>query len=437
MPTAATAFSWELYIAGVPFEHFGNISISQAVSGYGTSGVVTATMTVTTNNKTYGGSIISGDDLPINAEVVLTCSDENIKPPTFYVTSRQVDGNITKWTCCDIMSKTEKTLELTDSDFDENDKISFSVLAEKIKLQCGFTNIDCYGFSAISGKTVDKDSCSEVTARNVLETIAEALCGYWIASGMSISFVPFGRSNFSAEALSWAEINYCGRKTFSKVIVSDNSENIYISGSGDNYSTLVCETDYASQELADFILSVMLGTGTYYTYQAWKCEKGKAASWIYCGDIVFGNTDILRCNSVTLYPSASGLYFTASRNNVVEDETSYMSEVQRQLRKKLELDKINNNVAITKKGIYFFENGYKNMTASEQQDAKYGFTVDKGVTEYDGAMISKIMPKTAYWNEDKTQAIVSYKGKKFEYHIKKDSNGNVTDFYKEEIKEES
>lgn len=433
MPAAATVFSWELLIANIPVEHFGRISITQSVDGYGTSGVVTATMTVTTNNKTYGGTSISGNDLPINAEVKLICSDPNIQPPTFYVTNRQVDGGITKWTCCDIMSKAEKTLTFEDSDFTD-DKITIYNALERIKAQCGFEKINADGLALVANKELDRSDCEGNTARHILEVIACTLCGYWMADGSSISFVCFGKSVFGTTPPAYSAVNLGGQKIFSRVICTDDDD-IYISGEGDNSQTLICTSEYASQETADFILSVMLGGGTYYTYQAWSCERGKASEWLYPGDYLFGN-DILTCSSVTLYPSASGLYFAASRNNISEDETDYMSEVRRQLSRKVELNKINTNTAITKKGLYFFENGYKKKSAKEQKDAKYGFEVDKGVTTYDGAMVSKITPKSAYWNEDKTEATVSYEGKKFKYHIKRDDNGNVTEFSKEEITEE-
>ena len=94
-------------------------------------------------------------------------------------------------------------------------------------------------------------------------------------------------------------------------------------------------------------------------------------------------------------------------------------------------------MAITGKGLYLFENGYKAKTPEEQKKAKYGFKVENGVTEYDGVMMSKKMPKTAKWNADKTKAVVDFGGKKYEYTVEKDADGNVTSFSKEEVKEET
>ena len=209
------------------FEHFGNISITQAADGYGTSGVVTAVMSVTTYSKA-----VSGNDIAINAEVTLLCSDENIKPPVFYITNRTVDGNITKWTCCDIMSKSEKQIQFEDDDFTD-DHISVGDVLDKIKLQCGFSAIDSTGLSLVVTSELEHCSCENSTGREILELISETLCGYWVANGTSISFVPFGNSNFAVSAISFSEISYGGFKNFSRVICSDE-DNVYISGIGDD-----------------------------------------------------------------------------------------------------------------------------------------------------------------------------------------------------------
>lgn len=68
-PQAAKVFSWTLNIGGANFEHFGNISISQSVSGMGTSGVVMAAMQVTTWSNHY-----LANDIAPNSEVILSCS---------------------------------------------------------------------------------------------------------------------------------------------------------------------------------------------------------------------------------------------------------------------------------------------------------------------------------------------------------------------------
>ena len=403
------------------------MSISQSVSGYGVSGVVTATMTFVTDSIHASASE--------NAEVRLVCSGSLIAPPLFYVTGRKTSGGVTEWTCCDVCSKTDRLIEFTDSDFDANDKITISALLTKIHDQSGI-GVNASGLSALINKTFDKDKCVDgLTIRTVFETLAEAMCGYWVGIANEIKFINFGQVVFSAVPTAYKAIDFNGSRSFARVLCTDN-EAVYAAQANGSGKTLIVSTDYASQELADSILSMMVGSANNYTYQSWTCGKGKADEWLYVGLFRFG-TKFLTANGVSMSVSSSGLFFSASANTVDEDEVGYTSEVNRQLKKKLEFDKINGNVAITGKGLYLFENGYKAKTPEEQKKAKYGFKVENGVTEYDGVMMSKKMPKTAKWNADKTKAVVDFGGKKYEYTVEKDADGNVTSFSKEEVKEET
>ena len=401
------------------------MSISQSVSGYGVSGVVTATMTFVTDSIHASASE--------NAEVKLLCPGSLISPPLFYVTGRKTSGGTTEWTCCDVCSKTDRLIEFTDSDFDANDKITISALLAKIHDQSGI-GVNASGLSALINKTFDKDKCVDgLTIRAVFETLAEAMCGYWVGTANEIKFINFGQVVFSAVPTAYKAIDFNGSRSFARVLCTDN-EAVYAAQANGSGKTLIVSTDYASQELADSILSMMVGSANNYTYQSWSCGKGKADEWLYVGLFRFG-TKFLTANSVSMSVSSSGLFFSASANTVDEDEVGYTSEVNRQLKKKLEFDKINGNVAITGKGLYLFENGYKAKTPEEQKKAKYGFKVEKGVTEYDGALVSNVVPKSAAWNDDKTEAVVDFGGKKYKYKIVKDADGNVTDFSKEEVKE--
>lgn len=411
------------------------MSISQSVSSYGASGVVTATMTFSTPSRLQG---VDAYDIRQNAEVKLVCKNSAaIAPPLFYVTGRKSSGGITDWTCCDIVSKTDRLIEFADSDFDENDKITVSALLEKIHDQSGI-GVNASGLSALINKTFDKDKCVDgLTIRSVFETLAEAMCGYWLAVDNEIVFANFGQAvtTSAAAPTSYKAIDFNGMVAYSGVICTDNDA-VYTAQAQGVGKKMIVSTDYASQELADSILSAMVGSDTSYTYRSWSCGKGKAVEWLYPGQFQFGS-QFLVCNNVSMTVSSAGLFFSSSSNTIDEDEVGYTSEVNRQLRRKLEFDKINGNVAITNKGLYLFENGYKQMSAEEQKKAKYGFKVEKGVAEFGGALVSNVIPKSAAWNDDKTEAVVDFGGKKYKYKVVKDAKGNVTDFSKEEVKEET
>lgn len=400
------------------------MSISQSCSGYGTSGVVTATMTFVTDSIHASASE--------NAEVKLLCPGSLIQPPLFYVTGRKTSGSVTEWTCCDVCSKTDRLIEFADSDFDENDKITISALLEKIHSQSGI-GINASGLSELINKMFDKEKCVDgLTIRAVFETLAEAMCGYWCVVDNKIIFANFGQSVTVSAAVptAYKAIDFNGVRSFARVLCTDNDA-VYSANSDGSGKTLIINTDYASQELADSILSMMVGSANNYTYQSWSCGKGKADEWLYVGLFQFGQ-QFLVANSVSMSVSSSGLFFSASANSIDEDEVGYTSEVNRQLKKKLEFDKINGNVAITGKGLYLFENGYKAKTPEEQKKAKYDFKVEKGgVTKYGGAMVDSKLPEITF-KSDASGFTTKYGDTSIEYEMSIDGD-NLT--LKEKTKE--
>ena len=407
------------------------MSISQSCSGYGTSGVVTATMVFSTPSKPHGSGVaIDTYDIRQNAEVKLVCPGSLISPPLFYVTGRKTSGAVTEWTCCDVCSKTDRLIEFTDSDFDANDKITISALLTKIHDQSDI-GVNASGLSALINKTFDKDKCVDgLTIRAVFETLAEAMCGYWVGIANEIKFINFGQVVFSAVPTAYKAIDFNGSRSFARVLCTDN-EAVYSADSSGSGKTLIVSTDYASQELADSILSMMVGEDNNCTYRSWSCGKGKADEWLYVGQFKFG-AKFLTANSVSMSVSSSGLFFSASANTVDEDEVGYTSEVNRQLKKKLEFDKINGNVAITGKGLYLFENGYKSKTPEEQKKAKYDFKVEKGgVTKYGGAMVDSKLPEITF-KSDASGFTTKYGDTSIEYEMSIDGD-NLT--LKEKTKE--
>lgn len=398
------------------------MSISQSVSGYGVSGVVTATMTFVTDSIHASASE--------NAEVRLVCPGSLISPPLFYVTGRKTSGGTTEWTCCDVCSKTDRLIEFTDSDFDANDKITISALLTKIHDQSGI-GVNASGLSTLINKTFDKDKCVDgLTIRTVFETLAEAMCGYWVGTANEIKFINFGQVVFSAVPTAYKAIDFNGSRSFARVLCTDN-EAVYSANSNGSGKTLIVSTDYASQELADSILSMMVGEDNNCTYRSWSCSKGKADEWLYVGQFRFGQ-QFLVANSVSMSVSAAGLFFSSSANTIDEDEVGYTSEVNRQLKKKLEFDKINGNVAITGKGLYLFENGYKSKTPEEQKKAKYDFKVEKGgVTKYGGAMVDTKLPEITF-KSDASGFTTKYGDTSIEYEMSIDGD-NLT--LKEKAKE--
>lgn len=309
--------------------------------------------------------------------------------------------------------------------------LTLSALLTKIHDQSGI-GINASGLSALINKTFDKEKCVDgLTIRAVFETLAEAMCGYWVAVDNEIIFANFGQSVTASAAVptAYKAIDFNGSRSFARVLCTDN-EAVYSADSSGSGKTLIVSTDYASQELADSILSMMVGEDNNCTYRSWSCSKGKADEWLYVGQFRFGQ-QFLVANSVSMSVSAAGLFFSSSANTIDEDEVGYTSEVNRQLKRKLEFDKINGNVAITGKGLYLFENGYKSKTPEEQKKAKYGFKVEKGVTKYGGAMVDSKLPEITF-KSDASGFTTKYGDTSIEYEMSIDGD-NLT--LKEKTKE--
>lgn len=432
---AATVFSWGLTIGGVLFTTFGDISVSHSLSGYGTSGVVTSTMTV----STYNAPAVS-EAITINAPVVLTCSATSINPPKYFVTSRKIEGNITVWTCADMMSRTELSLDLSDDDF-TNEKISCNDLFSKIKSKCGFSAVGSIVDYSVVSKigSIDESICKGYAVRSILETISAALVGYWIVGDDDeLIFVPFGQYYRGVQVTQYTKLVPCGTKSISRIIMV-NGDDMYTAGTGSAYQTVTVDAELATAELAASAVSNMLGNKTAFNYEAYKCDKGISLGWVYLGAIVFGSGDTAvtkLCSNVTMYPSPSGLFFTASCNAVQEDEASYLTETQRRLMRCIELDRERGNASLGNEGLYLFENGYKTTQKSDpNKKVKYGFTVSKdGITEYEGAMTSMVIPTAGAANDDLTEVTIGYDcGKKYKYNITYDNSGNITNMVKTEV----
>lgn len=430
VPLPATAFSWTLSVEGITFTQLGEISASSSVSGMGESGVVMTTLSCTTYSDTDYSNSVS-----LNAEVTLSCtSNPSLSPPTtFFVLSREVNGKKIKWTLGDRMCKAENYVEFAETDFTSG-KISASTLITKAATACGFLGVSYVDSSALSViGNVDRTACEGSTARDILDMMSQAMCGYFCAGATGyLTFVNLGcYANTTASVTQYAAISPGGTRSISTIMTVDGSD-VYTSGNTIiNQQTLVIDTQFASQALATCLAGALPAS---YSYNAWSCSRGKATTWITLGAISFNGTTRI-CTNLTLYPSGSGLYFSASANPVAERENGYQSSVQRQLNERIALERVNGNTAIGKQGLYFFENGYRTTQQSDPTAiVKYGFEVSTGgITEYDGAIIDRKTIKRATFNSDATQVQIAYDNKSYNINIEYDDDGNITDMTQEEV----
>ena len=330
-------------------------------------GISTSTLSVRTYHE-----YIDLLDIPAGTEVQLTCeTDSSINIPPYYIKSRQADGKFISWMCSDGLYIIDTPVDFTDEDFKDG-KISAEAALRKAAHVCGFKEIryaggaekDLFSLLAIVG-SIDQSIVADKSARDIFSFFAESFCGSWTVSEYGdIIFSPFGfsfRATYSVTKNTPIRIG--GRKKYTKLIMSDGDK-IFTAGEGSASATLTLSTPLASQELCH-ALQQNIAT---VEYRAWECDKGLTSSFIYPGYITFsGETDFRICNNITMYPSAAGIFFSASANAAPETDYAYQSQVQRQLKRKLELDARNGNTAYGKDGIKVFQN--LNTTADGRKKA--------------------------------------------------------------------
>ncbi len=308
--------------------------IKQSADGYGTVSCISATFDV----DVYGEDVKITEPAPRNALVELKCSNASFKPPPFYISARERDGDRITLHCSDRMMNTQQVCSLTEKEFTEkavgDDKvytIDFNTAIAHIATQCGFDGwlMPVSDFTPLT--YLRKEDVYSRPCRQVLDTVANILKGCWVCSGNYLNFIPFMPADVEIPYYipDHSEIINRGTRTFSRIEISDGF-NLYSNGGtvSDTEYMITGETPYGSQELVDYISSNITGKA----YSAFVCEKGIAGSYIPALSYVdFGDGIRRYVNDVTLYPTAQGVYISCGCNSVAEEEFDYMNSLEREI----------------------------------------------------------------------------------------------------------
>ena len=158
-------------------EKFGNVTVTKAVDGLGTSGICTSQLTFAT-------------PAPFNAyraaEVVLTGVSGL---PKYYIDSRTQSDGIVTVTCLDRMAFTDEEFPYSslDSSVEEDVPIG-SVMQLIVNTVGGLTG---FGGIPLWLQTYPKSKLSGVTCADILTEISTAACGIWyITDDENLQFLP-------------------------------------------------------------------------------------------------------------------------------------------------------------------------------------------------------------------------------------------------------
>ena len=361
----------------------------------------------------------------------------------YYISKRSVDNHICHFVAYDIMSKIDMPFDASgfETYFERgHDTVDCDMVMNAIKGQCGFKSVGYSDSFGIEDINFTREQLSDKTCRQLMETVAAAMCGCWTAfgdDGRSVRLNCFGTSPASVTTVQdYAEINLQGKQKITRLVVTDSeSGKVSESFTGEYGTVFAVETPFPSaakkawRRVQDKL------------YTAWSCEKAILTD--ITPDIpaftmmTFGERELL-ATSFTISVDSTGVYFSGGSDPQDEEQWRYEDYTQRQLNERVQIGKTVGNTQVNRDGICFVNKNKASSTRSVSDEPesgfeKYGFNVgEKGVTVYDGDMVSAGIFESAEKIDDNT-VIITYPDFKIKYT--KVPDGNKAKLKKEIIRE--
>ena len=274
----------------------------------------------------------------------------------YYISKRSISKNVCHFTAYDAMSKVEQDFDLTYLTMTDETTAACGNVLSAICEQCGFTG------AYTSGKGLDyivftKNQLENRTCRALLEMIAEAMQGVWVADTdgsivLSCIGAEYDTSRRIIDAIYYSEIDYQGQQKITGIVFTNTDTgavNVLKTGSygvilNINSPFVACGTGLDSavwERLQDHI------------YQAWHCDKayidGLAVASSHIG---FSDVEML-ANTVSLDVDSTGIYFSGGCEPQDEEQWKYEEYLERA---KVGIDKLTGHTKITSTGRIEFIN---------------------------------------------------------------------------------
>lgn len=355
-----------------------SISISKSLSGIGNGGIVTQQLSA----AVYADySFLAGDS-------VIVVGFDGL--PTFYIDgeNRTEDTvNITAYDRCRKLSQPFDYTSLKDGDkVDENGEpvyidIAASGLAEKIAAQCGFSGASNTGDILIG--TVSSDVYKGAACNSILENFASA-SGCFVCCGTdnTLRFQRIGSGYSSASAAHNSAVIVYPQKSFSRLIVSGDKSEFYDFGSGSAENIMEISNSLITQSIASTLASRLFENGSF-VYQPVSLNAVISGNINPYGSVIVGD-ESYKVTNISINLCADGAVASLSAPVISESSSAYNNLLTRQINQRIAANKTYGNTLISGSGgLEFVDSG----------GGAYGFkTSSGGVTEYDGAMMDKMMP---------------------------------------------
>ena len=384
-----------------------SISISKSLSGIGLGGIVTQQLSAS----------VYADFSFLAGESVVVVGFDGL--PKFYIDgeSRTEDTvNITAYDRCRKLSQPFDYSSLKDGDkVDENGDpifldISASGLAEKIAAQCGFSGASNTGNILIG--IVSPDVYKGAACNSIIENFASA-SGCFVCCGTddTLRFQRIGSGYSSASAVDNSAVIAYPQKSFSRLIVSGDKSEFYDFGSGSAENIMEISNSLITQSVASALASRLFEGGAF-VYQPVSLNAVISGNIDPYGTVFVGE-ESYKVTNISINLCADGAVASLSAPVVSESSSAYNNLLTRQINQRIAANKIYGNTQISGSGgLEFVDSG----------GDTYGFkTASGGVTEYDGAMMDKMMPDKIEKISD-TERRITYGGKVYVLTYKVDGD---------------
>lgn len=349
-------FSWNLSIAGVYTDDYGNMRSSFSIGGMGTSGCCS----VQFEFDIYDAVGTLCDNIPKLAEVTLSGAGFVSQP--FFINSRTSANHVCHCVCYDRICMTDKTF-VNSFEFDTYETVDGYDVLNSIAEQCGFLSYN--GTEGLSELKFSKSDLENKTCRNLLDEITEALCSIAICGGVdgSVLYIAcFGSYSLSSDNVTsedYSEVDYRGKTTVSGLFMTSSETGETFSFGDTSGYVIEIETRFASSTLAETVWERING----YVYQAWNCEKALCQSASQrMGTVNFSRSGVVNDPTLILgnllfatdtefYFDSTGIYFSGGAASF--NDWQYETKLERQ---KIGIDKLVGNSVIHSNGMKEFIN---------------------------------------------------------------------------------
>lgn len=338
---------------GVPFS---NLKFTYSISGFGTNGVSIGQFEFDLYDKygQYSNALL--EDVEVHLEEK---NSKTLPSRKYYISKRSVNDKICHFTAYDIAANVDQDFNGSfDTFFDRGETAPCGNVLSAIQQQCGFTSIGASD-TGLDLIRFTKEQVTNRTCRAVLEDIAKAMCGVWIATrenGIRLSC--FGNSlNGIASCDKYSKISYQGRQKITKLIcINSDTGDTNILSTGEYGTVIQIESPFVAAGTA--LDSTVWNRIKDYIYQAWNCEKA-LISPLSVDDfppptttITFGSAE-LKVGNVTIMPGSAGIFISAGTEPQDEEQWKYDDYITRT---KIGVNQPIGNMTITNTGRIVYRN---------------------------------------------------------------------------------